>query len=273
MTTYAYPLLYAAFIWWFSTGVILRLDSLPRHTHRWSMAGATVVLVLAMTGLAASRDSATVAGAYCTFTCAVLIWGWQETGFLLGYITGPNRAACPPGTEGWKRFRLATAAILYHEAALLVTGAAVIAICWGAANQVGTWTYLILWVMRLSAKLNMFLGVRNLYEDFLPEKLKYMKSYFTHRPANLLWPVTVAAAGFCATLIWSQALAPGVDPFNAAGLTFAGMLLSLAILEHVFLILPLPSQNLWNWALRPRTALPPNPLPVAPLAEPFRQLH
>jgi putative photosynthetic complex assembly protein 2 len=271
MTTYAYPLLYAAFIWWFSTGLILHLDGLPRRTHPWSMAGATVVLLLALGGLAASRDSTSVAGAYCTFTCAVLIWGWQEVGFLLGYITGPNKAPCPPGTTGWHRFRLASAAVLYHEAALLATGAAVIAVSWGAANQVGTWTYLILWVMRLSAKLNMFLGVRNLYEDFLPEQLKYMQTYFARRPANLLWPVAVAAAGFAATLIWSQALAPGVDAFNAAGLTFAGMLLSLAILEHVFLILPLPSQNLWAWAMRSRHDIPPNPLPVAPLAEPFRQ--
>ena len=39
-----------------------------------------------------------------------------------------------------------------------------VALTWGGANQVGTWTFLVLWVMRLSAKLNVFLGVPNLTE-------------------------------------------------------------------------------------------------------------
>ena len=37
------PVLYALFVWWFSTGLILYLDGLPRRTFRWSMLGATVL--------------------------------------------------------------------------------------------------------------------------------------------------------------------------------------------------------------------------------------
>ena len=33
--------------------------------------------------------------------------------------------------------------------------------------------------MRQSAKLNVFLGVRNLSEEFLPQHLHYLQSYFT----------------------------------------------------------------------------------------------
>ena len=44
------------------------------------------------------------------------------------------------------------------------------------ANQVGLWTFVILWAMRQSAKLNVFLGVRNLSEEFLPEHLRYLET-------------------------------------------------------------------------------------------------
>ena len=36
------PVLYTLFAWWFSTGVILYLDGLPRHTFRWTLNGATL---------------------------------------------------------------------------------------------------------------------------------------------------------------------------------------------------------------------------------------
>ena len=62
--------------------------------------------------------------------------------------------------------------ILYHELAIVATALAVVAVTWGGANQVGTWTFLLLWAMRLSAKLNVFLGVPNLTEQFLPEHLR-----------------------------------------------------------------------------------------------------
>jgi putative photosynthetic complex assembly protein 2 len=41
-------------------------------------------------------------------------------------------------------------------------------------NQVGTGTFAVLWVMRISAKLNLFLGVRNLSEELLPPHLAYL---------------------------------------------------------------------------------------------------
>ena len=38
--------------------------------------------------------------------------------------------------------------------------------------------------MRQSAKLNVFLGVRNLNADFLPDHLKYLQTYFVRAPMN-----------------------------------------------------------------------------------------
>jgi putative photosynthetic complex assembly protein 2 len=55
---HALPALYALFLWWLSTGVILYLDRLPRRTFRWSMLGATALAAAALYGLAAGADDA-----------------------------------------------------------------------------------------------------------------------------------------------------------------------------------------------------------------------
>jgi putative photosynthetic complex assembly protein 2 len=251
------PVLYTLFVWWFSTGAILYLDGLPRSTYRWSMLGATALLVGALHGLAVSSADPSVTGAYVAFTCSVIVWGWVEMSFLMGFVTGPRQGPCPAGARGWARAGYALQAILYHEVALLAAAAAVVAVTWDGANQTGTWTFLILWVMRLSAKLNVFLGVRNLYAEFLPEHLRYLQSYFTQRPMNLLFPVAVTASTVAAVLVWREALGAGAGAFDVAGLTFLGMLLALAVLEHWFLVVPLPATALWKWGLRSRTARAP----------------
>ena len=102
------------------------------------------------------------------------MWAWQEVGFLLGYVTGPRQAPARPGSSEPQRFVQAIQTILYHEFALVVLGVLVLAITWDAPNQVGLWTFTILWVMRQSAKLNLFLGVRNLNDEFLPEHLRHL---------------------------------------------------------------------------------------------------
>ena len=257
MSTYLLPILYTIAVWWASTGVILYLNGLPRATHPWTMLFATVLLGVALVGLFATRDDTRVSGAYLAFTCALLVWAWQEVAFLLGYVTGPRRTPCPTGSTGWRRAGYALQTLLHHELALIVLGLAVAAITWGGANPTGLAAFMIFWVMRQSAKLNVFLGVRNLSEDFLPPHLKYLQTYFRRAPMNALFPVSVAASSWLAVLLWQAASADGVGAFEATALTFSGTLLSLAILEHWFMVLPLPSQALWNWGLRSRTADPP----------------
>lgn len=248
------PIAYTLFVWWFSTGAILYLDSLPRATYRYSMAGATLLLPLALYGLAVTRTDVSASGAYAAFTCAVLVWGWQEVAFLLGYVTGPRQSPRPAGSSEWQRFVGAVQVVLYHEFALLVLGIAVFAITWSAPNNVGAWTFAILWAMRQSAKLNLFLGVRNRAEELLPAQLRYVASYFARRPMNPLFPVSVTAGTIVAAFVWESALAPDASVFAATAATFAGTLLALAIIEHWFLVIPIPTTALWNWSLRPRAA-------------------
>jgi putative photosynthetic complex assembly protein 2 len=256
MSQYLLPILYTLFVWWFSTGVILYLNGLPRWTFGWTIGASTVLLVLALVGLYATRNDTRVSGAYLAFTCAIMVWAWQEVAFLLGYVTGPRRTPCPASAQGWRRAGYALQTLLHHELALLVLGVLVVLLAYDGSNHTGLFTFAILWVMRQSAKLNVFLGVRNLNEAFLPAHLKYLQTYFRRRSMNALLPVSVAVSTWLAVLVWQGAMAEGVSAFQATALTFAGTLLSLAILEHWFLVLPLPSENLWNWGLRSRAVSP-----------------
>jgi putative photosynthetic complex assembly protein 2 len=254
VTSLVLPFAFTVFVWWASTLAILYLDGLPRRTFRWTMAATTAVGALAFWGLSVSSAQATVAGAYCGFACAILIWAWQEVAFLLGYVTGPRRGPLPPGARGWVRARHAFAAVAHHELALVVLALAVLAVSWDKPNLTGLWTYLVLWTMRQSAKLNVFLGVRNLNAEFLPEHLKYLQTYFVRAPMNVLFPVSVAAATIVAIPLWQATLAPGAGAFEVASHALVASLLTLAILEHALLVLPLPAERLWSWGMRSHAA-------------------
>ncbi len=240
---------YALFVWWFSTGLIILLDNLPRRTFKWSMAGGTIVAAASLWRLWQGNADTSTAGAYAAFTYGLLVWGWHEMSFFMGYVTGPRREACPPNTTGWKRFGLGVMACLHHELAILVTAALVIAATWHAPNQVGLWTFCVLWGARQSAKLNVFLGVLNLNEQFVPPHLKFLSSFMAVRPMNLLFPVSVSLGMVLVTWLTMKAVAPGVTPFQIAGLTFTATMMALAVIEHWFLVLPLPFAKLWDWAL------------------------
>jgi putative photosynthetic complex assembly protein 2 len=141
-------------------------------------------------------------------------------------------------------------AILWHEIGILLVGGLIVALTWQQPNQVGTGTFLVLWLLRTSAKLNLFWGVRNLSEQFLPTHLAYLESFFRRRAMNAFWPVSVAAA--CTALAWliARALDPATTAPQAVGLTLVSTLLAMAIVEHLMLVLPLDTTALWRWALR-----------------------
>ncbi len=245
--------LYTVFVWWLSTGIILYLNGLPRYTFKWTMTAATIVLVAALSALQLTSHVSDVWAAYCAFSCAVLVWAWQEIGFLLGFVTGSRKTDCPEGARGWRKFGLAAETILYHELALVVLGAMVWLVSRDGVNQVGFWTYLVLWTMRQSAKLNVYFGVRNLNEDFLPSHLKYLQTYFKRRRMNAFLPVSLLISVAISIPIWQSVVSAPAGSFNAVSLTLVGSLLSLAILEHLFLVLPLPFEWLWKWGLRSRS--------------------
>ncbi len=257
MTTTLLPAVFAVFLWWFGTGVILFLDGLSPSTFRRSMAVWGVLLVAGLLALHLTAGDTSILGAYLAFTGAILVWGFNELAFLTGWVTGPRTLPSPPGTPAWTRTRHAVEAILYHELGLVASGAAIALVTAGGENRTGLLAFAVLWTMRLSAKINIHLGVPNPGTGFLPEHLRYLASWFTVRPMNPFFPgaliLALAAQGLLAWL----ALHPSAAPGEAAGLALVATLLALAILEHAFLVLPLPSAQLWTWAKRDAAVLTP----------------
>lgn len=245
MLQHILPVVFAVFVWWFGTALVFMLDQLPRRSFRWTMAGATAVLAGALYGAAALADDVSVSAAYLGFACGVLVWAWGEIGFLTGLVTGPNRKPCPPGAEGWVRFNAALRTVLHHEIAILALGLVLLALLWGAANQVAFHTYLVLWIMRQSAKLNIYMGARNLGESMLPAHLSHLASYFRRGTMNALFPVSVTGGTVAVVVLVQQGL--GATDFAAASATLLAALMALAVIEHWFLMLPLPLDGLWTW--------------------------
>ena len=249
MRLVAAPILYALFVWWFSTGLILFLDGLPRRTFPRTMGVATALLAAGLATLFAVRDDGSAFGAYAAFTAALAVWGWNEIAFLTGWLTGPRRSECAPNLRGFARFVQATRMILWHELAIAAGFLLVLAVGWGGTNSVGLYTYLVLWAMRLSAKINIFLGVPYPPLAFLPERLRYLASGFRPRAMNALFPISVTAStAVCALLgAWTfHATSEGA----AIGFALLATLMALAIIEHWFLVLPLPSERLWAWGFQ-----------------------
>lgn len=245
--------LYALFVWWFSTGAILYLNSLPTRTFGRSLIGANAVLGVSITVLTASSTQETATGAMIAFTSAVLIWGWHEMTFFMGVLTGPRPAPLTEGATGWRRFVEALGACIYHELAVAATAALIAGLSWNSSNRFGLWVFLGLWAMRLSAKFNIFLGVRNLNEQFVPDHLQFLVSYFRRRRINALFPVSVTAGTIACVLLIQRAAAAPSGGFEETGWTLVASLMVLAVLEHWFLVLPIRADALWQWAVgRPR---------------------
>ncbi|PKU23642.1 putative photosynthetic complex assembly protein PuhE [Telmatospirillum siberiense] len=238
--------IFAIFLWWLSTGVIVRLCALPKRTFGWSLGGGFLMMVLAAYGLAQTAQTTTVLGTYLSFLCTIAIWGWIEMSFLMGYVTGPRMAPCPADAEGWQRFWLALKTLLYHELAIAAAACTVVFLTWNAPNQTGTFAFLILMVMRISAKLNIFLGVPHLPEALLPNRLAYLKSYFRTRRFNLLFPVSIFGASLAAIGLGRRAIA--AEDFEVIGTALLLTLLFLAVIEHFFMMMPISGDALWRWA-------------------------
>jgi putative photosynthetic complex assembly protein 2 len=244
------PFAFVLLVWWLSTGLVIYVDGLPRNTFRWSMAGASVLALIALAGLALLRDDTSIAGAYAAFTCGVLVWAWPEVGFYTGYFTGARRAPCPPGCGGLRHFAHAVHANLHHELAILATSAVVIAMTWNAANPAGLRAFLVLWGMQQSAKLNVFLGVRNLNEELLPPQLQHLRGFLTRKSINLLFPFSVTAATVVTAGLFGNAFAEGATSFESVSYVLAAALMALGLLEHWLLVLPLSATRLWSWSMR-----------------------
>lgn len=253
MASHFVPPIYAAFIWWFSTGAVLLLVGLSTRFDGLRKCAAVILAVVSLYWLFATRNDVSVSGAYLAFTGTILLWGAQEIAFLSGWITGSSREPCPAGAKGFLRFSLALQAILYHELLLLASGAATMILTWNSPNQIGVWTFAALWVLRQSSKINLFLGVPVTNDELMPETVSFLKTFFTRKPVSAFFPISVTLSTAVLVIMIQRTVEVAVTPFDIAGLSLVSTLFALGILEHWFMLLPLPAMTLWGWGVRSKS--------------------
>ncbi|MDF1727743.1 MAG: putative photosynthetic complex assembly protein PuhE [Sulfitobacter sp.] len=253
--------LIAVFAWWFFTGVILlivrradggdvaREPGAPNGVaHGRNVFLSVPLLALGAAGLILSSVEMTVTNVYLAFLSTLLIWGWIELAFLAGVITGPERRPCPAHLTGMARFNRAWHTVSHHELLLLLGLFGILTVTRNAENTVAFWTYLILFVARISAKLNLFFGVPRINTEFVPQPLQHLKSYFRQGPITMAFPVGITFLSITAAC-FAERLFAASDAATAAGFALLTALATLATLEHWLMVVPLPDAKLWRWML------------------------
>jgi putative photosynthetic complex assembly protein 2 len=256
----------ALFVWWFSTGAILlavrRADQGGPHARLWACLMTLPFLVLGAAGFVDTLGNTTIAGVYVAFLSALALWGWIELTFLTGTITGPVRSDAREGVPEWERFIRAWGTIAYHEMLLVAVLVAMVVLSWGSENHFGTWTFALLFAARISAKLNLYLGVRKVNVEFIPETLEHLPSHFRTARMNWLFPMSITALSFTVAC-WLERLWVSEAQADIVGFALLSALTALALLEHWFMVLPLPDEKLWRWMLPER----PQPAQATRLSE------
>lgn len=243
----AAPALFAMLCWWFGTGAILWLVRRPAHTFRRSLVLCTALLVLSLWGTDISMRVQTVGNAYLAFASVIAMWAWHEMVFLTGAITGPRQVPMTPGAGGGLRFVQSVQVVIWHELALLVNFGVLVWMQLGQPSHVALCTFAVLWCMRLSAKLNLFFGVPEVGEQYLPHHLAYLGSYFRKgRLSPFFFASVGAATATWGWIVW-EVLSGRV--VVTTGWVLLASLLGLAIAEHLIMAFPAPMQKLWGWAM------------------------
>lgn len=241
------PLLFVALLWFASTALVVWLDNRGAHSFAHSLTIAGMAALFGVGIIAVAATVVTPLGIYGSFVAAFAVWGWHELGFLTGATAGPRREPCPADARGWRRFRLSAATVLHHEIALVFTAALLVVLTWREPNATGAWAFVLLFGMRLSTKLNIFLGVPNFSTEILPPQLAYLKSYFRARRFNPLMPLSLALA--IGTAVWLGSIALASTGPVATGWSLLTGLALLGMVEHLFLMVPWRDGALWRWAL------------------------
>ncbi|MEM0988959.1 MAG: putative photosynthetic complex assembly protein PuhE [Pseudomonadota bacterium] len=240
------------FIWWFSTGAILLL--IGKGAGRTTVWASAPLAGWAAWTVVHAAQFETIEAAFVGFAAAISVWGWFELAFLTGVITGPNRAHCPKGLDGSQHFRAAWNTVSHHEIAVFCVALGFMVLLWNSPNQTGLWCFVTLFVARISAKLNIYLGVPNFTDDMLPRQVSHLRSYFAKRRMNLLFPFSITALTL-ATAHWvGIALAAPAWTGVEIGSTLVATLTYLALLEHWLMVLPVRDSLLWQWMTTKRGA-------------------
>ena len=243
------PVAFVTLLWWSSTGAVLWLANGRTAQLQHRLLAMTFLCGIGFAGLIIASASDAVWAPYLAFISALAVWAWIEFAFLAGMVTGPHSGDCPPDVSERQRFRLAFRTIMHHEFTLAAALIAIWAVNHVSGNMMGFYTFALLWLMRLSAKLTIFSGAPTLSIDMMPHRLAHMKTYFrVDRIGPVFWASIITNSVLLAAAVWCL-LNEKVSAEAHTGLVMLTTLVALAVLEHLFMVLPLRDSALWGWAM------------------------
>ena len=120
----------------------------------------------------------------------------------------------------------------------------------------------MLFVARISAKLNLFFGVANINTEFLPSTLSPSAQPFPPPPDERLLPRLGHGPLLRGRLLDGTPRRAPPRRARRWAIALLAVLTLLALLEHWFMVLPLPDQKLWRWMIDPPAPKPKAPLPA-----------
>ncbi len=217
--------------------------------HKFVTLGLLPVLIFGFYGFLLSLKELSVVGVYVAFISSLSIWGWLELAFLTGVITGPNRFEKPVGVNGFRRFKLAWAAIAYSELTIAIVFFILFLVSFGEPNLFGLLTFFVLYFARLSAKLNLFFGVPKINIEFLPARVEHLASHFKVAGTSWFFPLSLILLSGLSVYWFNGFRIASEFSGDAIGFCFLLTLTGLAILEHFFMILSFPDAALWRWMI------------------------
>jgi putative photosynthetic complex assembly protein 2 len=235
---------YSLAIWWISTAIIIYFNFQPVVRFYFFLTSLTLAITWGYLWVKHRNDD-TIKGAYISFTGALFIWGFVEVSFYTGYIVGPPVRPLFTISPSWEAFHLAVHRSIYHEMMIMTLGVAGLVIFRKAKNKFGLITFFILWFAHQSCKLNVFFGVSNIGQEFIPDTVSDMAPYMTIASMNWLFPFSITLNTIIAYKFLKNVKNPAESDWRRIGYILVGMMALLALLEHWLLVLPL-NESLWD---------------------------
>ena len=250
-----FSIFFVLFLWWFLTGIILY--TAKRLDLGDSKSRLTVVIVTLPLFFCAwyfyyhCLNGMSYSDIFCAFMASLFIWGWVELTFLTGVVAGIPLLEKREEDRDTERDRFINGfrSIALNECLLISCLFLMALLSIGKENNFGLTTFLILYVARVSAKLNLFFGVPYINLHFLTAPLKHIATFCRVAPVGFFFIASTIM--LCLMFVFLVGFTYSAQAMSE--LQFGYLLLStlsaLAVLEHLFMALPFKDATLWNWML------------------------
>jgi putative photosynthetic complex assembly protein 2 len=176
--------------------------------------------------------------------------GLDRTGLPDRHHHRPEQPALPEDAPEWERFIRAWGTVAYHEMLLAFTLIAMIFASYGAENTFGSGPSPS-FSRADQAKLNLYLGVRKINVEFIPEHAQSPAQPFPHRADELAVP-DLDHRPQRRRRLWLGHVFAADTPAHAVGYALLGRADRARPSRALVHGAPLPDERLWRWMLPDR---------------------